>query len=160
MLTAAWQFDCCKLFFVVFLKCWPKLRYEARTFDCEGFDIYSSRLSIDGALRGIASVPAITSASLLEVRDKLLVWHMNDLPLLGVLLPQRRRPWLNEKPFQVVLGGLFSRDYFMSLYSELRWGCEVETPFSCRLPLHMADAFKVEALTWLASNNIRGVKGK
>jgi hypothetical protein len=108
------------LFFVVFLKGRPKLRYEAGAFDGEGFDIYSSRLSIDGALRGIASVPAITSASLLEVRDKLLVRHLDDLPLLGVLLPQRRRLWLNEKPFQVELGGLFSRDYFMSLYSELR----------------------------------------
>jgi hypothetical protein len=70
VLTATWQFDCCELFFVVFLKGWPKLRYEAGAFDGEGFDIYSSRLSIDGALRGIASVPAITSASLLEVRDR------------------------------------------------------------------------------------------
>jgi hypothetical protein len=83
MLTAAWQFDCCKLFFVVFLKCWPKLRYEARTFDCEGFDIYSSRLSIDGALRGIASVPAITSASLLEVRAKQLLVTLGRLTSPG-----------------------------------------------------------------------------
>jgi hypothetical protein len=59
MLTATWQFDCCELFFVVFLKGWPKLRYEAGAFDGEGCDIYS--------------VPAITSASLLEIRDKLLV---------------------------------------------------------------------------------------
>jgi hypothetical protein len=120
MLTATGQFDCCELFFIVFLKGWPKLRYEAGAFDGEGFDIYSSILSIDGALRGIASVPAITSASLEEVRNKLHVRYMDDLPLLGVLLPQRRRQWLNEKPFQVELGGLFSRKYFMSFYSELR----------------------------------------
>jgi hypothetical protein len=41
-----------------------------------------------------------------EVRNNLLMWYMHSLPLLGVLLPQRRRPWLNEKPFQVDLGGL------------------------------------------------------
>jgi len=73
VLAATWQFDCCELLFVVFLKGWPKLRYEAGAFDSKGFDIYSSRLSIGGAFRGIVSVPAITSASLLEVRDKLLV---------------------------------------------------------------------------------------